>query len=66
MQIPEKIRLKWKTLRSEDDSNKLADLTGKTSEGIRYIFKRGKCSDEDFQIIAKFYEEKAELIKQYL
>lgn len=66
MKIEKSILEKWGHLRSEDDTKKLADLTGKHPETIRKILRKGECSDEDFEVIAEFYDEKVDLMNRYL
>jgi hypothetical protein len=68
MQIPPKVLKKWEALKSEGDPQKIAETVagGCTSQTIRNAFRTGKCSDEIFKAIGKFYEEKLELIKEYI
>lgn len=67
MEIPEKLLKKWEILKSAGDSEKLAEkLQGSASETFNRAFREGKCRDEVFKVMAAFYDEKAELIKQYL
>lgn len=68
MIIPDKIINKWQVLRTPGDSAKMAEIMG--NDGYPEIFNRafreGRCNDDVFKIMADFYEEKANLIKQYL
>lgn len=67
MEIPEKLLKKWKTLRSAGDAEKMSEKLEKSAaETFNRAFREGKCRDEVFQVMAEFYEEKAELIKTYL
>lgn len=67
MNIPAKLIVKWKVLRSPGDAEKMAaKLPGSAAETFNRAFREGKCRDEVFQIMAEYYENKAELIKQYL
>lgn len=66
MTIPEKLITKWKVLRSPGDSNKMAQDSSLSEETFNRAFREGKCSDEVFKIMAAFYKEKGELIKEYL
>lgn len=67
MKIPEKILKKWEVLRSPGDSEKLAEkMAGTPAETFQRAFREGKCRDEVFEAMAAFYQEKAELVKQYL
>lgn len=68
MQIPSELLKKWDALKSEGDPQKIADTVagGCTSQTVRNAFKTGKCSDELFKAIADFYEQKLELIKEYI
>ncbi len=66
MQIPEELLSKWKALRSQDDTEKIAEDAKTTSQTIRNAFNWGKCSDEVFKCMAAYYENKAEVIKQYI
>lgn len=67
MEIPLKILNKWKVLRSSGDGLKLAEQNPQHSDELfNRAMRDGKCSDEVFEILAKFYDAKAELVKQYL
>jgi len=67
MIIEKRLIEKWKRLRSPEDTGKLAEkLEGGYPELFARAFRDEKCSDEVFKVMADFYEEKAELIKQYL
>ena len=67
MEIPEKLRKKWEALRSPGDGEKMAEkLIGSAAETFNRAFREGKCRDEVFKVMAAFYEEKANLIKEYL
>lgn len=67
MTIPEKLMKKWEVLRTPGDSAKMADgKEGYYSEIFNRAFREGKCNDDVFKIMADFYEEKANLIKEYL
>lgn len=67
MIIPEKLMQKWKVLKSKGDGEKLAErLAGTAAETFNRAFREGKCRDEVFAIMAEFYEEKANLIKEFL
>lgn len=58
---------KWQRLRSPEDTSKLAErLEGGYPELFSRAFREGKCSDEVFKVMAEFYEEKLNLIKEYL
>ncbi len=67
MVIPEKLMSKWELLRTAGDTSKMAE---KMKEGYAELFNRafreGKCNDDVFKVMADFYEEKANLIKEYL
>ena len=67
MIIQKKLLEKWVVLRSPEDTSKMADrLEGGYPELFARAFRTGKCSDEVFQVMADFYKEKEELIKQYI
>ncbi len=67
MKIPEKLIRKWEALKSVGDAATLADrMTDGYPELFRRAFRTGECSDEVFEVMAEFYKEKAELIKEYL
>lgn len=67
MVIPKKLIDKWQVLRSPGDSEKMADrLEGSAAETFNRAFREGKCRDEVFKVMADFYNEKAEFIKQYV
>lgn len=67
MEIPAKLMDKWKALRSPGDGEKMAEkLQGSAAETFNRAFRDGKCRDEVFKVMAEFYEEKANLIKEFL
>jgi hypothetical protein len=67
MNIPAKLMDKWKALRSPGDAEKMAlKLPGSAAETFNRAFREGKCRDEVFKIMAEFYEEKVNLIKEFL
>lgn len=67
MIIPEKLIKKWEVLRTPGDSDKMADkLEGSAAETFNRAFRLGRCNDNVFKVMADFYEEKAQLIKDYL
>lgn len=67
MEIPEKLIRKWKTLRSPNDTKEMAKLLPESApETFNRAFREKKCRDEVFNVMAAFYEKKAELIKEYL
>ena len=57
---------KWTELRSENDTQRIAEIAEVTPQTIRNAFNEGKCSDEVFEAMANYYKEKDELIKSYL
>jgi hypothetical protein len=68
MNIPETLLKKWKALRSPGDAAKMAEKSDSefSDETFNRAFREEKCNDEVFKIMADFYEEKLELIKEYL
>lgn len=67
MEIPAKLLHKWKVLKSPGDAEKMAEkLPGSAAETFNRAFREEKCRDEVFQVMATYYNEKAELVKQYL
>lgn len=67
MIIEQQLLEKWSRLRSPEDTSKMSErMEGGYPALFSRVFRDGKCSDEVFKIMADFYEEKAELIKQYL
>jgi hypothetical protein len=67
MEIPDKLIKKWQALRSPGDAEKMAEkLPGSAAETFNRAFRESKCRDEVFKVMAEYYDEKAELIKQYL
>lgn len=70
MEVPKEILDKWAALRSPGDAEKIAasmDETERVSdETIRRVYKDGKCNDQVFKAMAEFYEQKVEMIKEYL
>ena len=66
MQIPKKLIEKWAVLKGSEDISKIAESLGMTGQNVRNAFKRKSCSTEVFTGIAKYYEEKERMIKQYI
>lgn len=66
MVIPEKIIKKWEALRSPGDTAKMADKVDGAAETFNRAFRLGRCSDDVFKVMADFYEEKLNLIKEYM
>lgn len=67
MIIPKKLLDKWKALRSHGDAQKLAEILPDTSdETFNRAIREGKCNDDVFAVMAEFYEQKANLVKEYL
>lgn len=67
MIIEKKLLEKWVRLRSPEDTAKMAEkLDNGYPELFARAFRSGKSSDEVFKVMADFYEEKAQLIKEYL
>ena len=67
MTIDKKILAKWQTLRSPEDTGKMAEqMDNGYPDLFSRAFRLGRCSDEVFQVMADFYLKKAELVKQYL
>lgn len=66
MKISEKILEKWKTLRSEGDSEKIAIAASVSRATIQTALRTGNCNDKVFIAIAAFYQEKVNKLKQYL
>lgn len=67
MEIPAKLMNKWVALRSPGDAEKMAEvLPGSAAETFNRAFRKSKCRDEVFKVMAEFYEEKAKLIKEFL
>ena len=76
MTIPKELIGKWQALRSEADTEK---IILKAAEGIKDVkgfkvsnvtvrtaLRDGKSTDELFKVIAQYYIEKANMIKEYL
>lgn len=67
MIIPERLKKKWEVLRTPGDADKLTErLDGSAAETFNRAFRLGRCRDEVFKVMADFYEEKANLVKEYL
>lgn len=67
MIIEKQLLEKWSQLRSPDDTNQMAKkMEGGYQELFARAFRDGRCSDKVFKVMAEFYEEKVNLIKQYL
>jgi hypothetical protein len=67
MVIAKNLLDKWKVLRSPEDTAKLVELMpGSYAELFQRAFRDGKCNDDVFKVMADYYKQKAELIKEYL
>lgn len=71
MIIPQELYDKWKVLRSHGDAIKIMELAFAqgiecSDEMINRAIRSGKCNDDIFPVMAAFYKEREELIKEYL
>jgi hypothetical protein len=71
MVLPKKLIEKWRLLRSPGDADKIVDIAASqglevSDEMVNRYLRTGKCNDELFKIMADFYKEKADLLKEYL
>lgn len=67
MILPKELIEKWQVLRSPGDTSKMAEkLDGTDKEIFNRAFREGKCNDDVFQVMAEFYKQKEEKIKEYL
>lgn len=67
MVIPTELMEKWKVLKSAGDAKKMAEqLEGSAAETFNRAFREGECRDDVFKVMAEFYEQKANVIKEYL
>lgn len=67
MDIPQRMLERWKALQSPGDAGKMVSMV---ERGYPEMFHRalriGRCSEEVFSAMAKFYSNKAKKLKQYL
>lgn len=67
MDIPKRMLERWKALQSPGDAGK---MVSKVERGYPEMFLRalriGRCSEEVFKVMAKYYADKAKMIKEYL
>lgn len=67
MVIEKKLLDKWTVLRSPEDTGELSKLVeGGYPELFNRAFRLGRCSDRVFKTMAKYYAQKARVVKQYL
>lgn len=66
MKIPVKLLNKWEALKSHGDIKEIAELAGVSSETVRRAFVNEKCDDELFVIMADFFKDKEEILKDYM
>lgn len=73
MEIPKRMLDRWKVLKSPEDGKLLTERfksfhpdTNAHPEYFRRALVQGKCNDRVFEVMAAFYSEKANLIKEYL
>jgi len=60
MVISKKILAEWKKLRSHGDGKRIAEKNPNINDmDVSRAFKLGRCSDEVFTAIAKYYNTKA-------
>ncbi len=65
MQLKKEIIDRWNVLREPGDVKKLAELAHCSKQLIYHTFYTGKCREELFNIISKFYIERAKNL-QYI
>lgn len=67
MKINAEILQKWQNLRSRGDSIKIADSSGYHCQTIQKVLNSGECASiEVFEAIASYYDDKAEILNQYI
>lgn len=62
MTIPKSILEEWTSLHTHGDAIKISDLANVHPETVRRAIRTGRMSDELFQVIKEYYENK----KDYL
>ena len=66
MIVPKKTLAKWAALRSPEDTKEIAKDAGVSKVTIQTAFNTGVCNDIVFEVMAKFYNAKAEKIKELI
>jgi len=67
MILPKELIEKWQVLRSPGDTSRMAErLEGTDKETFNRAFREGKCNDNVFAVMAEFYREKENKVKEYL
>ena len=67
MTIPAELLDKWKALKSHGDGKAILEKNPDLNpQYISRAFTTGECNDEVFKAMADFYQEKDEMVKNYL
>ena len=66
MTVPKKALEKWLAIRSPEDTEKIAKDANVSKVTIQTAFNTGVCNDRVFEVMAKFYNAKAEKIKELI
>lgn len=67
MKIKSKILENWQHLRSSEDCIKIADTSGLHCQTIQDALNNGECTSiEVIEAISSYYEDKAEILKNYI
>ena len=71
MNVDTQLQEKWEVLRSKGDSAKIVAFAAKrnyevTVRGVNQALRDGNMSDELFEVIADFYQQKADMVAAYL
>lgn len=71
MQIPKKLIQRWTTLRSHGDAAKIIAMASEkgieySDETVNRALRTGKCNDDLFPIIARFYNSKFKTVKKQI
>lgn len=67
MKIKPEIFEKWQSIRSVDDSIKISDISGINFQTIQKVIESCEFNSiEVFEAIASYYDDKAEILNQYI
>lgn len=66
IQIPNKVFEKWEALKADGDFNRIAEMSGVHPNTVRRAYEKGYCSPEVLEAIIRLYEDREELLREYL
>ena len=65
MKVPKNIIDRWDVYRSHGDLSEIARIAGVNVMTVHRVFTHGRITPDLFEIMAQFYAEREELLRQY-